>query len=92
MKKTLIVFSAFIMISCGGRTKEEQKAYEDSLFHVISCSPTIVAGPYTLEDQLNACDLLIKERPEDKEEILLIKDKIQEQIAEETTSDPIDDL
>lgn len=92
MKKELIVFSALIMISCGGRTKEEQKAYEDSLFHVISCSPTIVTGPYTLEDQLNACDLLIKERPKDKEKLLLIKNKIQEQITEEYTSNPIDDL
>ena len=62
---TMIV-AVVLMCSCSGRSKEEQKAYTDSLFHVLSCSPTIVDGPYTLEDQLNACDLLIKEYPNKK--------------------------
>lgn len=72
--------------SCNNwRTKEEQKAYTDSLFHVISCSPTIVAGPYTLEDQLEACDLLIKEYPKKKEQFEDIKAIIQKQIEERDT-------
>ena len=78
---TMIIAVALIC-SCGGRSKEEQKAYTDSLFHVISCSPTIVAGPYTLEDQLNACDLLINEYPNKKDEIENLKETIRKQIKD----------
>lgn len=89
MKKILLMtltVLCLVFVSCGnGRTKEEQKAYTDSLFHVISCSPTIVAGPYTLEDQLNACDLLIKEYPSKKDEFEKIKATIQKQIEERDT-------
>ena len=77
-----MIFSVALMCSCGGRSKEEQKAYTDSLFHVISCSPTIVAGPYTLEDQLNACDLLIKEYPNKKDEFENLKETIRKQIKD----------
>ena len=77
-----MIFAVALMCSCGGRSKEEQKAYTDSLFHVISCSPTIVAGPYTLEDQLNACDLLIKEYPNKKDEIENLKETIRKQIKD----------
>ena len=83
MKKVLFVpIISYILLSCGGRSEVEQKAYTDSLFHVISCSPTIVSGPYTLEDQLNACDLLIKEYPKKKSEFEKIKETIQKQIKE----------
>lgn len=69
--------------SCGnGRSKEEQQEYTDSLFHVISCSPTIVEGPYTLEDQLDACELLIKEFPERESQFEEIKSTIKKQIEE----------
>lgn len=77
---SMIVGCSFLTVACGGRTKAEQKAYEDSLFHVISASPTIVNGAYTLQDQLNACDLLIKEHPEKKEELEVIKQQIQQEI------------
>ena len=77
-----MIFAVALMCSCGGRSKEEQKAYTDSLFHVISCSPTIVAGPYTLEDQLNACDLLIKEYPNKKDEFENLKETIRTQIKD----------
>lgn len=89
MRKILLMMMAvlcFGLASCGnGRTEEEQKAYTDSLFHVISCSPTIVAGPYTLEDQLEACDLLIKEYPNKKEQFEDIKATIHKQIEERDT-------
>lgn len=69
MKKILLLFAlASVLCSCDGRSKAEKQAYVDSLFHVLSCSPTIVAGPYTLEDQLNACDLLMKEYPQLKKD------------------------
>lgn len=74
---------AMLLSSCGNvRSKEEQKEYVDSLFHVISCSPTIVSGPYTFEDQLDACDLLIKEFPNKKKSFEEIKTKIREQIEQ----------
>lgn len=89
-KTKFIIMATFAIIllgSCGnGRTKEEQKAYTDSLFHVISCSPTIVGGPYTLENQLNACDLLIEEYPDRKSEIEKIKKTIQLQIREQNNT------
>lgn len=80
MKKYIILTVSFILLSCGGRSKEEQKAYTDSLFHVISTSPSIVAGPYTLEDQLDACDKLIKEYPDKQDEFENLKATIQKQI------------
>lgn len=76
------IFTVSLLFSCGRRSQAEQKAYTDSLFHVISCSPTIVAGPYTLEDQLNACDLLIKEYPNKQAEFQNIKETIQKRIKE----------
>ena len=84
MKKILGLFFLTILLgSCGnGRSKEEQQQYVDSLFHVISCSPTIVDGPYTLEDQLEACDLLIKEYPKKKDKFEEIKATIQLQIEQ----------
>ena len=84
MKKLLIAVFAITVLaaSCSGRSKEEQKAYTDSLFNVITCSPTIVRSSYTLEDQLNACDLLIEEYPEKKDKIEKIKKIIQKQIAD----------
>lgn len=83
MKNSLLLIAvSIIMVSCGGRSKEEQKAYTDSLFHVISSSPSIVAGPYTLEDQLDACDKLIKEFPNKKEEFEEMKKTIRNQIAQ----------
>lgn len=83
MKKAfVIVFIALLITSCSGRSEEEQKAYTDSLFHVITCSPTIVRSSYTLEDQLNACELLIEEYPERKDKIEKIKKIIQKQIAD----------
>lgn len=70
-----------ILCSCGSeRSEAEQKAYTDSLFHVISCSPTMVHSAYTLEDQLNACNLLIKEYPKQKEKFENVKSLIREQI------------
>lgn len=81
MKKALIVITTSLLtISCGGRSTEQQKIYTDSLMHVISCSPTIIDGSYTLEDQINACDLLIKEFPEEKERFEEIKATIKKQI------------
>lgn len=80
----MVTFAIILLASCGnGRTKEEQKAYTDSLFHVISCSPAIVGGSYTLENQLDACELLIEEYPDKKSEIEEIKEKIQLQIKEQ---------
>ena len=67
--------------SCGNKRSEaEQKAYTDSLYHVISCSPTVVQGEYTLEDQLDACNLLIKEYPKQKGRFEQVKSSIREQI------------
>lgn len=83
MKKILpfaTLLASLLAVSCGGRNAEQQKAYTDSLMHIISCSPTIVDGPYTLEDQLNACDLLIKEYPEKKERLEEIKATIKKQM------------
>lgn len=82
MKKFIgFLFFAILFCSCGnGRTETEQKQYIDSLFHVISCSPSIVDGPYTHENQLEACDLLIKEYPDRKQQFEEIKKSIQLQI------------
>ena len=83
MKKVLIAIPTAVLLvsaSCGGRSQAEQKAYEDSLYHVISCSPSIIDGPYTMEDQLEACDLLIKEWPGKREELEKIKEGIMHQI------------
>ena len=86
MKIFTIIISFLVAIqltSCGnGRSEAEQKKYVDSLFHVISCSPSIVDGPYTLEEQLEACDLLIREYPNKKEDFESIKVQIQEQIRQ----------
>ena len=84
MLQTLIgIICPLLLCSCGnGRTEAENKAYTDSLFNVVSSSPTIVAGRYTLEDQLEACDLLIKEYPNKKDEFIAIKDIIKKQINE----------
>lgn len=82
---SIILQTSIFVISCGGRSVEQQKVYTDSLMHVISCSPTIVDGPYTLEDQLNACDMLIKEYPEKKEKFEKIKSAIKKQIKERYT-------
>lgn len=69
--------------SCSnGRSELEQQEYTDSLLHVISCSPTIVDSHYTLEDQLDACDLLIKEYPNKKSDFEEIKATIKKQIEE----------
>lgn len=85
MKKILPIIAAitiFTLFSCG-RSPEAKKAYIDSLFHVIQCSPTIVAGPYTLEDQLHACDLLMDELPAEKRNRLkIIKKGIEHKIEE----------
>lgn len=82
MKQLVGLFTlALLLGSCGsGRTEEEQKQYVDSLFHVVSCSPTIVDGPYTLEDQLEACDLLIKEYPDRKDQFEELKNTLRQQI------------
>ena len=82
MLPPITLLASFLIVSCGGRNAERQKAYTDSLMHVISCSPTIVDGPYTLEDQLNACDLLIKEYPEKKGKFEEIKVIIKKQIKD----------
>ena len=82
MNKTLssiILQTSIFVISCGGRSVEQQKAYTDSLMHVI------IDSPYTLEDQLNACDMLIKEYPEKKEKFEKIKSAIKKQIKERYT-------
>lgn len=84
MEKIIPVITLVLLVtmtSCG-RSSEAKKAYIDSLYHVIQCSPTIVAGPYTLEDQLHACDLLLEEYPEKKEKIERIKKDIEHQIEE----------
>lgn len=93
MKRILyIIFGCLFIVSCNKRSKAEQKTYIDSLFHVLSCSPTIVNGPYSLEDQVNACDLLMDEYPEKKEEFEKIKKRIENQIQERDSSSNVDDL
>ena len=87
-----IAICTITILSCNKRSKSEQKAYVDSLFHVLSCSPTIVAGPYSLEDQLNACDLLIKEYPEKKEQFEVVRKEIEQQIHDRDNKSPLDDL
>lgn len=82
MKKVLLFIATTFILSCNGRSKEEQKAYVDSLFHVVSCSPTIVAGPYTLKDRLDACDKLIEEYPEYREQGEKVRATIIEQIKD----------
>lgn len=90
----MVKFFGFLMFtllfcSCSsGRTEAEQKQYIDSLFHVISCSPSIVDGPYTLENQLEACDLLIKEYPNRKQQFEKIKESIHLQIERRDSDEP----
>lgn len=85
MEKIIPVITLVLLVtmtSCG-RSSEAKKAYIDSLYHVIQCSPTIVAGPYTLEDQLHACDLLMDELPAEKRNRLeIIKKGIEHKIDE----------
>ncbi len=88
----LIIFAGLLVSSCNRRSESEQKEYTDSLFHVLSCSPTIVDGPYSLEDQLNACDLLMDEYPEKKDEFETIKKEIEHQIQSRDSNSLIDDL
>lgn len=84
-----ILLSALLFCSCSNRrTEAEQKQYIDSLFHVISCSPSIVDGPYTLENQLEACDLLIKEYPDRKKQFEDLKESIHLQIEQRDSDEP----
>ena len=94
MKKFIgIFFYAILFCSCGnGKTETEQKQYIDSLFNVISSSPSVVDGPYTLENQLEACDLLIMEYPDRKEQFEEIKESIQLQIKQRDAEESIYDF
>lgn len=92
--KSIITISIPLLItaipsSCnsGTESKEEHQQYVDSLFNVISSSPKIVDGTYSLSDQLEACDLLIKEYPSRKDEFEKIKTTIQTQIDEQANED-----
>lgn len=93
MKRILfLIFVCSLIYSCNRRSNAEQKEYTDSLFHVLSCSPTIVDGPYSLEDQLNACDLLMDEYPDKKDEFEKRKKEIKHQIQSRDSNSLIDDL
>lgn len=98
MKSIISIFLSLlipaILSSCnsGARSTEEHQQYVDSLFNVISSSPMIVNGPYSLTDQLEACDLLIKEFPDKKNDFEQIKATIQTQIDALTNEDsPIEE-
>lgn len=92
--KSIITISLSLLItailsSCnsGAKSKEEHQQYVDSLFNVIGSSPKIVDVTYSLSDQLEACDLLIKEYPNRKDEFEKIKTTIQTQIDERANED-----
>lgn len=84
---SLIITAILSSCNSGVRSKEEHQQYVDSLFNVISSSPTIVDGSYTLTDQLEACDLLIKEYPDKKDDFEKIKATIQSQIDAQAKED-----
>lgn len=49
MLPPITLLASFLIVSCGGRNAERQKAYTDSLMNVIGYSPTSVDGQYALD-------------------------------------------
>ena len=60
----LVAFTMVSMTSCVGCESKEKKQYVDSLFNVLKADSL-----YTLEQRMEALDLLIKERSWQKEDL-----------------------